>query len=70
LFEIPDSVDEMMDKAIQAAIEAELVQLNDVTVITGGYPVRKAGTTNVLQVRVVGNVRGAAEKAAAEMLSL
>ncbi|WP_078408849.1 pyruvate kinase [Priestia abyssalis] len=56
LFESPDNTDEMMGKAIQAAVEKKFIKHGDVTVISAGVPVREAGTTNMMKVHVVDNV--------------
>lgn len=53
LFESPDHTDEMMERAIHVAIEAQLIKKEDLIVITAGVPVREAGTTNLMKVHVV-----------------
>lgn len=56
LFESPDNTDEMMEKAIQSAVEKKFIKYGDLIVITAGASVHEAGTTNMMKVRVVGNV--------------
>lgn len=50
--ETPDA-DEMVEKAIAAALDAGLVKTGDLVVITAGHPEYKAGTTNMIQVKQV-----------------
>jgi len=56
LFGSPNDTDEMMEKAIQAAVEKKTVNHGDITVITAGVPVREVGTTNMMKVHVIGNI--------------
>lgn len=44
---------ELFDNAIRKAKEHELLQEQDVTVITSGVPIGKSGTTNMIKVQVV-----------------
>ena len=55
-FESADNTDEMMEQAIQSAIQAKIIKHGDLIVITAGVPVREPGTTNMMKVHVVGNV--------------
>jgi len=56
LFESPDNTDEMVEKAIQAAVGKQIIKHGDLIVITAGVPLREPGTTNILKVHVVGRV--------------
>ncbi|OHR66628.1 pyruvate kinase [Bacillus sp. HMSC76G11] len=53
LFEGADNTDEMMGKAIQAALKKKVIKQGDLIVITAGVPVRETGTTNIMKVHVV-----------------
>lgn len=55
---IPDTsgTDELLEKSIQAALEAEMVANGDLIVLTAGVPDHVAGGTNMLKVHVVGEV--------------
>ncbi|WP_134704679.1 pyruvate kinase [Ammoniphilus sp. YIM 78166] len=55
-FESADNTDEMMEQAIQSAIQAKIIKQGDLIVITAGVPVREPGTTNMMKVHVVGKV--------------
>lgn len=48
-----DSTDEMMENAIQAALQEDIIHSGDLIVITAGVPVREPGTTNLMKVHVV-----------------
>lgn len=47
----PKSTDEMLDKAVAAALKTHKVVKGDLIVITAGHPVWVSGTTNMLKVR-------------------
>ena len=49
------STDELLDGAIEAAVEHGLLKEGDVTVITAGIPLGVSGNTNMLKVTTVGN---------------
>lgn len=49
------STDELLDGAIEAAVEHGALEKGDITVITAGIPLGVAGNTNMLKVSVVGN---------------
>ena len=48
------STDEMIDTAIDAALEHELIELGNLITITAGAPTGMPGTTNLIKVEVVG----------------
>ena len=48
------STDELVDQAVAAAESAGLVRSGDLVVLTAGVPVGVSGTTNMIQVRMVG----------------
>ncbi|MCR5807878.1 MAG: pyruvate kinase [Oscillospiraceae bacterium] len=48
------NTDELLDGAIDAAVEASLLEKGDITVITAGIPLGVAGMTNMLKVLEVG----------------
>ena len=43
---------DLFDKAIQAAVKAELLKKGDLTVITSGVPIGISGTTNMIKVQI------------------
>lgn len=55
---IPDTTgtDELMEKSIEAALEANMIANGDLIVLTAGVPDHVAGGTNMLKVHVVGEV--------------
>lgn len=50
------STDEMLEVAVDAALNSGLVQMGDLVVITAGVPVGQQGTTNFLKVHTLGEV--------------
>ncbi|CAB3393945.1 pyruvate kinase [Kyrpidia spormannii] len=50
------STDEMLEVAIDAALETGIVKHGDLVVITAGVPVGQPGTTNLLKVHTIGDV--------------
>jgi pyruvate kinase len=56
LTEIKNSTDEIIDQAIEKAVETGLTKNGDLVVITGGIPAGVSGTTNTLKVHIVGDV--------------
>ncbi|WP_020062419.1 pyruvate kinase [Bacillus sp. 123MFChir2] len=48
------STDEMLETAIQTAMDAEMIGLGDTVVITAGVPLAETGTTNLMKIHVVG----------------
>ncbi|RXT05206.1 pyruvate kinase [Ammoniphilus sp. CFH 90114] len=55
-FESADNTDEMMEKAIHAAVQEKIIKRGDLIIITAGVPVREPGTTNMMKVHIVGKV--------------
>lgn len=51
-----DSTDEMLDIAVETALQSNIVHHGDLVVITAGVPVGESGTTNLIKVHVVGDV--------------
>ncbi|MDI3257626.1 MAG: pyruvate kinase [Kyrpidia sp.] len=51
-----ESTDEMLEVAIDAALETGIVKHGDLVVITAGVPVGRPGTTNLLKVHTIGDV--------------
>lgn len=51
-----DTTDEMLNTAIQSALESGVVRHGDLVVITAGVPVGHSGTTNLMKVHVIGDV--------------
>ncbi|MBO8171866.1 MAG: pyruvate kinase [Bacillaceae bacterium] len=51
-----ETMDEMMESAVRAAINGGLIHYGDLVVITGGVPVREPGTTNLMKVHVAGDI--------------
>jgi pyruvate kinase len=52
------TMDEQLDKSIHAATQANLIKNGDLVVITAGLPIQTMGTTNMLKVHLVTDVRG------------
>lgn len=50
------STDEMIDRAVEGALQAGLIKNGDLVVITAGVPVGIQGTTNLIKVHTVGDV--------------
>lgn len=48
--------DEVVENAIFAALDNELIKAGDLVVLTAGVPVSQAGSTNMIRVQVVGDV--------------
>src|SRR5699024_7807058 len=51
-----NSTDEMMDIAIDSALESGLCERGSRVIITAGVPVGESGTTNLMKVHVIGDV--------------
>ncbi|WP_102345305.1 pyruvate kinase [Bacillus sp. Marseille-P3661] len=50
------STDEMLDNAVQEAIETNIVSHGDLVIITAGVPVGTPGTTNLMKVHIIGDI--------------
>lgn len=50
------STDEMLDNAVQEALNSGLVKHGGLVVITAGVPVGEKGTTNLMKIHIVGDV--------------
>ena len=50
------TTDELFDSAIDAAVDAGLLQSGDLAVITAGVPLGISGTTNMMKVQVAGHI--------------
>ena len=50
------ATDEVLELAVQKALESEAVKYGDLVVITAGVPVGEAGTTNLMKVHVIGDM--------------
>ncbi|MCS1351613.1 pyruvate kinase [Mechercharimyces sp. CAU 1602] len=50
------NTDEMLQRAIESALQSELVKMGDVVVITAGVPVGTAGSTNFMKVHIIGDM--------------
>ena len=48
--------DEVVDNAIFASLDNDLIKAGDLVVLTAGVPVAKAGSTNMIRVQVVGDI--------------
>jgi pyruvate kinase len=51
-----NSTDEMLDIAVEAAVDTGIVKHGDLVVITAGVPVGETGSTNLMKVHVVGDI--------------
>lgn len=50
------SIDDMLETAVQAALDSNIVKKGDVVVITAGVPVNTGGTTNLIRVKVIADI--------------
>jgi pyruvate kinase len=50
------TTDELFDFAVDSSIQAGLVSLGDIVVITAGVPVGRSGTTNIIKIHQVGEM--------------
>ncbi len=48
------STDEMLEKAVDTCLDAGLVNVGDLTIITAGVPVNESGTTNLMKIHFIG----------------
>ena len=48
--------DEMVQSAIEAALDEGVIKNGDLVIITAGVPIGMSGTTNMIRVHVVGNI--------------
>ncbi|MEI4829582.1 pyruvate kinase [Bacillus sp. FJAT-53711] len=48
------STDEMLETAIETAMDAGMIGVGDTVVITAGVPIAETGTTNLMKIHVVG----------------
>ena len=53
LLQEKEDVLELFDYAVEEAKEKNLVQENDIVVITSGVPIGRSGTTNMIKVHTV-----------------
>lgn len=51
-----ETTDEMLDTAVQEALETGIVSHGDLVVLTAGVPVGTPGTTNLMKVHIIGDV--------------
>ncbi|KEF39573.1 pyruvate kinase [Schinkia azotoformans MEV2011] len=51
-----ETTDEMLDTAVQEALETGLVSHGDLVILTAGVPVGTPGTTNLMKVHIIGDV--------------
>ena len=54
LMPVAKNTDELVDKAVESAVDAGLVNQGDLVVVTAGVPVGVPGTTNMIRVHLVG----------------
>jgi len=50
------STDEMLDVAVEAAVESGIVKHGDLIVITAGVPVGETGSTNLMKIHMIGDI--------------
>lgn len=48
--------DQLLSRAVSAALDHDYIQTGDIVVITAGVPVGKVGTTNMIKVQVAGEI--------------
>ncbi len=51
-----NTIDDMLDHAVNDAVKTGVVAHGDLVVITAGVPVGESGATNLMKVQVVGDV--------------
>jgi pyruvate kinase len=51
-----NSTDEMLDLAVEAAVDTGIVKHGDLVVITAGVPVGETGSTNLMKIHMVGDI--------------
>ncbi|MFP8783976.1 pyruvate kinase [Planococcus plakortidis] len=51
-----ESTDEMLEVAVEEALKHGLIKHGDLVIITAGVPVGEAGTTNLMKLRVIGDI--------------
>ncbi|MBM7838469.1 pyruvate kinase [Alkalihalobacillus xiaoxiensis] len=51
------TTDEMLDRTVEASVSAGYVKQGDLVIITAGVPVGETGTTNLLKVHMLGEVK-------------
>src|SRR5690606_18326563 len=56
LGEKADSIDKMLNSAVERSLEEGYISYGDLVVITAGVPVGEVGTTNMMKIHVVGDV--------------
>ncbi len=54
--ELKDTTDDLFEHAVEKALDSKIVKSGDIVVITAGIPVGISGTTNILKVKLVGNI--------------
>jgi len=50
------SIDEVLQDAVEESVKHQYVTHGDVVIITAGVPVGEAGTTNLMKIRVIGDL--------------
>jgi pyruvate kinase len=53
---VQNSTDEMLEMAVNTALDSGLVKRGDLIVITAGVPLREPGTTNLMKIHVIGDI--------------
>ena len=53
--------DDMLENAVQAATEKNLVKPGELVIITAGVPVNESGTTNIMKIHLIGSVLASAQ---------
>lgn len=56
LGEFARTTDDMLETAVQASLNSEIIKHGDLVVITAGVPVGESGTTNLMKIHVVGDI--------------
>jgi pyruvate kinase len=55
------TTDDMLENAVQAATEQNLVKPGELVIITAGVPVNESGTTNIMKIHLIGSVLASAQ---------
>lgn len=55
---VQKSTDEMLEKAVEAALDHGYVKRGDLIIITAGVPIREPGTTNMMKIHIIGDIIG------------
>ena len=58
---VTTNTDDMLENAVQAATEQNMVKPGELVIITAGVPVNESGTTNIMKIHLIGSVLASAQ---------